>query len=246
MLPSDDYITLARLFHLNSRPWANANLQAEYTVQYKSIGEPEAAVTLPYPDDTPLLALLRTRRSCRTFLSRTMPLEELSTLLAGAYAVTGMAQLADKRALYTRTVPSAGGLYPLEQYLLCQRVDGLADGLYHYNVRDHSLEPMRCGALFSELSRCLIDQHFLNDANIVCLFCGVFDRTLKKYGPRGYRYILMEAGHVGQNLCLMALERRLGSICLGGFYDAEINRFLGIDGVEEAVVYCIGIGYPSG
>jgi SagB-type dehydrogenase family enzyme len=245
MLPTDDFNTLAQFFHLNSAPWANPNAQTEYPILYKEVGDPRAAVALPAPDTSPLMALLRTRRSCRAFLPRTMPMEELSTLLAGAYAVVGLGQLGDARMLYRRTVPSAGGLYPLEPYVTCQRVEGLEDGLYHYNVRDHSMEPIRIGNLLPELSRSLINQSYLNDGNVICLFCGVFDRTLVKYGPRGYRYVLMEAGHVAQNLCLMALERGLGSVCMGGFYDAEVNRFLDIDGIQEAALYCVGLGYPS-
>ncbi|MCW3096783.1 MAG: dehydrogenase [Chthonomonadaceae bacterium] len=245
MLPIDDYNTLAQFFHLNSSPWANPNPKEEYPILYKQVGEPKSAVALPVPEDSRLLDLLRTRRSCRAFLPQTMPVSELSTLLAGAYAVIGMGQLPDARLLYRRTAPSAGGLYPLELYLTCQRVEGLEDGLYHYSMRDHSLEPIRFGTLFPGLSRSLINQTYLNDANVICLFSGVFDRSLVKYGPRGYRYILMEAGHAAQNLCLMALERRLGSVCMGGFFDAEVNQFLGIDGIQEAALYCVGLGYPA-
>ena len=194
-----------------------------------------------------LRSWLSSAHGVRAVLSSLVPWRSANflTLLAGAYAVMGLGQLADERRLYRRTVPSAGGLYPLELYLTCQRMEGLEDGLYHYNVRDHSLEPMRSGRLFPELSRSLINQSYLNDANVICLFSGVFDRTLVKYGSRGYRYILMEAGHAAQNLCLLALERRLGSVCMGGFFDAEVNTFLGIDGMQEAALYCVGLGYPS-
>jgi SagB-type dehydrogenase family enzyme len=73
----------------------------------------------------------------------------------------------------------------------------------------------------------------------------VFKRTLTKYGPRGYRYVLLEAGHVALNLCLLAGEHQLGSLCVGGFLDAKLNRFLGLDGINEAIVYCVGAGYPA-
>ena len=73
----------------------------------------------------------------------------------------------------------------------------------------------------------------------------VFARTLKKYGPRGYRYILLEAGHCAQNLCLLAAERGLATLCLGGFQDTKLNRLLGLDGTTEAVVYCQGVGYAA-
>ena len=73
----------------------------------------------------------------------------------------------------------------------------------------------------------------------------VLDRTLHKYGARGYRYILLEAGHAAQNLCLLASERGLASLCVGGFADAAVNRFLGLDPRTEATVYCVGVGHRS-
>jgi SagB-type dehydrogenase family enzyme len=72
-----------------------------------------------------------------------------------------------------------------------------------------------------------------------------FGRTLKKYGARGYRYVLLEAGHVAQNICLTAAELGLGSLCVGGYRDRGLNHALGLDGQHEAVVYCIGVGYPE-
>ena len=73
----------------------------------------------------------------------------------------------------------------------------------------------------------------------------VFNRSQKKYGPRGYRYILLEAGHLAQNLCLIAAEFNLGSLCMGGFYDSRLNRFMEFDGLTEAVIYSVAAGYQA-
>ena len=77
------------------------------------------------------------------------------------------------------------------------------------------------------------------------LFVAVLDRTLHKYGARGYRYILLEAGHAAQNLCLLAAERGLSSLCAGGFIDTRINALLDLTQGREAVVYCVGTGHPA-
>jgi SagB-type dehydrogenase family enzyme len=90
----------------------------------------------------------------------------------------------------------------------------------------------------------MAEQDFFVAANVVAIFSAVFERTLKKYGPRGYRYILFEAGHAAQNLCLVAAELGLGSLPLGGFLDSRLNAFLGLDGLAEAALYGVAVGYP--
>ena len=175
-----------------------------------------------------------------------MPAEALSSLLAGAYGVTRLEPMGHQGGAFFRGVPSAGGLFPLELYVVVCDVEGLADGLYHYNVRQHALEPLRSEGVFEEFNAALMTGPFVRHANVVVVMAAVFPRSQKKYGPRGYRYILLEAGHVAQTLCLLAAERGLGSLCMGGFHDTQLNRFLGLDGVNEAALYSVAVGYPSG
>lgn len=144
-----------------------------------------------------------------------------------------------------RSVPSAGGLFPLEVYAFVQRVDDLPDGLYHYDVRGHALELVRSCDAFAELQPALYTHPFIQDANVVLCLAAVFPRTQKKYGPRGYRYILLEAGHSVQNFCLCATELELGSLCMGGFVDSRLNRLLGLDPKNEGVVYAAAAGYSA-
>ena len=74
----------------------------------------------------------------------------------------------------------------------------------------------------------------------------MFGRSQKKYGTRGYRYVLLEAGHSAQNVCLRAAELGLGSLCMGGFEDARLNRMLGLEPAREGVVYAVAVGHPEG
>jgi len=73
----------------------------------------------------------------------------------------------------------------------------------------------------------------------------VFLRTQVKYGPRGYRYILLEAGHVAQNICLRGMELGLESLCMGGFLDSALNELVGLRAKEEGVVYTVAAGFDS-
>ena len=73
----------------------------------------------------------------------------------------------------------------------------------------------------------------------------VFLRTQKKYGPRGYRYILLEAGHVAQNLCVRATELGLATLCAGGFLDSALNELLGLQPKHEGIVYTVAAGFDA-
>ena len=91
----------------------------------------------------------------------------------------------------------------------------------------------------------LLGQYFLDTANAVLIFTAVFDRTLKKYRPRGYHYVPFEAGHAAQNAVVLAAEAGLTSVPVGGFRDGQLNRYLGLDGRTEAALYVVGLGYSK-
>ena len=174
-----------------------------------------------------------------------MRIETLSTLLFAAYGVTRKMQLEDETNYLCRSIPSAGGLYPLEVYVSLQRVEGAADGLHHYNVLNHGLEPVQIGGAFEQLRSVMLAFPFIQDANVLFFLVGVFARTQRKYGPRGYRFILLEAGHSAQNICLAATQTGLASLCIGGYLDSKLNRILQLDPVEEGVVYAVAAGYAA-
>jgi SagB-type dehydrogenase family enzyme len=248
MVRSDDSVTLSRLFHLNSEPWLNIEAYESDpgNGRGKQIGDPDDCAALPnLPPAKGVRAVIAARQSCRAWRSTAMPLAALSELLGGAFGVVRVLSLPAGMEMSARAAPSAGGLYPLELYALCHDVTGLPDGLYHYNVGEHVLEPLRPAPPPDVLRSVLLCEPFVEHANVVVWLTAVFDRTQRKYGPRGYRYILFEAGHVAQNLCLLAAERGLGSLCVGGFVDRAANRLLQVDGLSEAALYAIALGWPE-
>src|SRR5947209_3879503 len=139
MFLADDRRSLALLYHLNSEPWLNAEAYASqgYEVEVSELRDPEEAIALPRGEGG-LLDLLRRRESCRSFVPRQLPAAILGELLSGTYALARAVTFPNGIEMDARTVPSAGGLYPLELYLLLRRVEGIADGVYHYRVRDHA------------------------------------------------------------------------------------------------------------
>lgn len=247
MIPDDDPTSLSLLFHLNSEPWLNddAYRTPAGPQEFKQPAPVLAEVALPSPDGSSVANAIRQRRSCRAFRPAVMPVASLSSLLGDAYGLVGSTSFGDRTRFLRRAVPSAGGLFPLELYVVLRRVEGLEDGLYHYGVPGHTVRLMRRGDLFPTLEPMFYTYPFIRDANIVFAVSAVFNRVQKKYGPRGYRYILIESGHVGQNLCLRAAEMGLATLCMGGFVDSELNALLGLSPAREGVMYTIATGYDA-
>ena len=247
MLPEDDFLSLALLYHLNSEPRLKDDdlIERAYEVEYKQIAAREPTIMLPRAKvNSPLAGLVARRQSNRNYALTSMQANVLSSILLRTYSLN-MDRKHAGSDMFSRTVPSAGGLYPLEVYVAVERVDNLQDGLYHYNIMDHGLELMRKGKILVRLGDIALGQDILATANIVFIFSAVFARTLRKYGPRGYRYVLFEAGHAAQNCCLAATEYDLGSLCIGGFKDSLLNSLIEVDGFTEAAVYCVAVGYPE-
>jgi SagB-type dehydrogenase family enzyme len=244
VLDAADTRSLALLYHLNSLPSPSA--EADPTLPWPRIRETRGSadgVRLPAAGRSGLLELIGARRSCRKFAAEALPLPDLSALLAGTYGLTGSLSVVEGLDVGLRAVPSAGALYPLDLLVLATDVDGLETGLHHYDSDVHALVPLDIEIDRERLDAAIIASPFVRNAAALVFIVAVFDRTLRKYSARGYRYILLEAGHAAQNLCLLATERGLGSLCLGGFVDVAVNKLLGLDWRVEGVVYCVGVGY---
>jgi SagB-type dehydrogenase family enzyme len=125
------------------------------------------------------------------------------------------------------------------------RVEGLERGLYHYNVPQHAVALLEAGDLTERVSAAFAGQVSVTRAAVVVLIAGIMGRTERKYGERGYRYVLIEAGHVAQNLLLSATALGYAACTGGGFYDDDLNGLLRLDGVEETVLYCALVGHPD-
>ena len=245
-LPADDATTLALWYHLNSGVWSNieAYLEASHELQHKVVADPEPIALAPDERPSVLAGLIEARRSTRRYAAQPMPFTQASRILHAAYGVTGLRRHTPSFASWGRSVPSAGGLYPLEFYAATSAVESIADGVYHYNPIDARLERL-AGTGLLEVRQVIFYPEFVEHANLLLVIAAVFERTLIKYGPRGHRYVLLEAGHAAQNVCLGAVESGLAAVCLGGFDDGAMNRAVGLDGRQEAAVYCLAVGLAA-
>jgi SagB-type dehydrogenase family enzyme len=180
---------------------------------------------------------IQTRRSVRDYSGQAMTLDELSQLL---YHTGGIND--ERWGTKLRAAPSAGALYPIEAYVVAHLVEGLKPGLYHYAVQDHALEELRIADMRAEIVRYGLMQEFLGQANMVLIFTSVFQRLRWKYQERTYRYALLEAGHLGQNVYLAATSMGMGACAVGAFVDDDVNDMLGVGGKHEAAVYMLAVG----
>ncbi len=186
--------------------------------------------------------VIRERRSVRTFGKTTVSLPELSKILFQTFGITGEIPIPGGGAQYLRTAPSGGALYPAEIYLAIRNVEGLEKGLYHYQVSNHTLEVLKLFDPTEELAEALCGQEYCDQASVVFLISGFLARTKYKYGERGYRYVLLDIGHLGQNLYLSCAALDFGIMTTCGFFDDLVNKLLKIDGISETIMYAAFVG----
>jgi SagB-type dehydrogenase family enzyme len=206
----------------------------------------DAPIALPDPRSLsqPLERALAERASCRQFSGDALELDTVAALLSACYGAQEEEVTVEGSAFRPRPVPSAGASYPLEVDLLVRAVPGLDAGSYRYLSESHAVRRTGSGLSFAFLAEIFLDQPYLEAAAVVVVLSAALDRTTMRYGDRGYRYVLFEAGHAAQNLVLAAAALKTGSLNLGGFLDAALATALQLrSGVVP--LYGVALGPPA-
>lgn len=197
-------------------------------------GEENMKTKLPPPELKGKVSVeeaIKNRRSIRSYKPQPLTLKELSQLL---WATDGKTDASGKRA-----APSAGATYPLEIYAVVGKVEGMEEGIYYYNINEHTLSLIKKGDFREKLARSALNQTFITNAPVTIVIGAIFERTTSRYGKRGERYVYMEAGHAGQNIHLQAEALGLGTVMIGAFEDEEVKKVLSI---QENVLYLCPVG----
>ncbi len=199
---------------------------------------------LPAPGRTALgtMALgdaIERRRSLRTYADTSLSLDELSFLLWCSQGVKP-----ESTESYTfRTVPSAGARHAFETVLLVRRVDGVPPGLYQYAAASHELVAWESGEdITDRLVNACLGQSMVGSNAVTFIWIADRYRMAWRYGERGVRYLLLDAGHVCQNLYLAAESIGAGACAIGAYDDDEIHRVLELDGRDRFVIYLASVG----
>ena len=207
---------------------------------------PDAPVRLPLgtpvrPETPDFWSILEGRRSRRNFLPEALSLNELNLLLWASQGIT-----ADMGAYQLRTAPSSGALYPVETYLVVNRVEGLQPGIYHLSVEDWTLEGIRIGEYAEQGWRALRGQTMTRNAPVNIIWTAVMERCRAKYFERAYRYVWWDSAMVAENFHLAATALGLGSCMMGSWYDDQVHELLQIDGEEHFSVLTASVGKVKG
>ena len=186
----------------------------------------------------PIERTIQKRRTRRSFPKKGIATAKLGRILKCAYGITHT-KSDENGNIMLRACPSAGALYPLEVYSVVLRSKDLANGVYHYNVQTHRLEFLTEGDFHKQLYENLLGVELMPGADIALLITSDLSRTMTKYGERGYRFILIEVGHLAQNVSLVCETLGINSVCLGGFYERGLSDLLSTDVRRQPVQYVI-------
>lgn len=229
---------------------------SETSVSEEQIGEvPQPLLELPFPDDARILPLVNPseiqvpsidlrsaveqRRSLRVYAESALTLAELSYLL---WMSQGVKKVSSRPATL-RTVPSAGARHALETYLLINRVEGVQPGLYRYLAIENALLELNLApGINRSITNACARQAQIGNSAVTFIWVAVVERMFWRYVERGYRYLHLDAGHVCQNLALVA-EQIGGGICpIAAYDDDKLNAVLGLDGENLFAIYLASMG----
>jgi SagB-type dehydrogenase family enzyme len=203
---------------------------------------PEATgIRLPAPDPATLrrdslFAAIAGRQSTRAWAPGSLSLPELSFLLWATQGLRG--GRADRR-----TVPSGGSRHPFETYLAVREVDGVEPGIWRYRAVEHDLVLMaRRDDLEWALADAAMDQPFVGSAPLAFVWTAIPARTEWRYCVAAPKIILQDSGHLCQNLYLAAGAIGCGTCAIGAYHQAKMDALVGVDGIDELVVYAAPVG----
>lgn len=203
----------------------------------------KARILLPDPDARSIEGVdisiaIESRESIRNYADRALTLEEVSYLL---WCTQGVKWILEDCTF--RTVPSAGARHAIDTYLLVRKVQDLKSGLYRFLALDHGLgvisEDETLGDLFF---RAAMNQQCARECAVLFIWVANAYRMTWRYGDRGFRDIMFEAGHICQNLYLASQAVGCGVCAIGAFNDDEVNFLLDIDGKKNFALYMASVG----
>ena len=189
------------------------------------------------------LRIVNTRKSHRVYTDEPITLTQLSYLL---WCTQGVKSIRGRAYATLRTVPCGGARHEFECYLAVRNVEGLQVGLYHYLPMTHQIEFLGCpDALEGLIGQSLADQRWAEKAGVVFYYSCVFYRAEWRYGVYAHPTVLIDSGHITENLYLAATSIHLGGCAVAAVDGNLCNQLFGLDGGEESIFYAMPVGTVS-
>jgi SagB-type dehydrogenase family enzyme len=233
-----------RLTELDRTGWPEIRDQVMQFTHVEPLGQPRSYPGYPRwplarcrPGLWPPLERVLWSRRCERVLSEQLPSRrELGRLLLFSHGIS---------ASHGRgPTPSSGGLQALELYVVALTAGWLPEGAYHYDRTEHTLEGLAQGGDRAAWLARVPALGLIEGGALLWVLVGDGARITSKYGARGWRFLLLEAGHLMQNLCLMSRRLGLATVPLGACFEQEVARALALP-AEDAVLYLGVCGEPT-
>lgn len=219
-------------------------LKKPYPPLYKPASEGDVKISLPEVDGAsldyrPIFETIANRSSVRKYSNRVMTLEELSYLL---YATQGVRKHVEGKYSF-RTVPSGGARHPFETYLTILNVAGVEKGLYRYQAFSNELVLLKADSEIGEkTTEGALGQAFTGKAAVNFIWTCIPYRGEWRYDIAAHKTMLLDAGHLCQNLYLACESIDYGTCAIAAYDQEKMDALIGVDGIDEFVVYMSPVG----
>jgi SagB-type dehydrogenase family enzyme len=194
--------------------------------------------------DHALMNIMAKRRTNRDVRSESISVRELGDCLFAGLGITGFVQT-ESSLLPLKMTPSGGARNPYEAYVWARNVDGLPPGFYHYSALDHSLGTLSA-VTNSSPGDFLGGQNWADQMPAIVFLVAEIKRTSWKYSdPNAYRVVLIEAGHIAQNIMLCCTDNGLTACPTAALCHSEISALFNLDGITQTPIYALALGRPQ-
>lgn len=232
------FIAMEKIISDQQKGLPRGDLQKPFSAGAELIELPPPESAKPVKPD--ITECISKRQSRRKFAADPISLGELSYLL---WATQGVRKILSGGKAALRNVPSGGNMHPLETYIAANRVEGLKPGLYRYLPLEHKLIfllPIKNQA--KALSKASLGQDFVGDCGATFIWSALPYRSEWRYTIEAAKLVLLDAGHVCQNLYLACEALGLGTCAIGAYDQKRFDALCRLDGVDEMVVYAAPVG----
>lgn len=237
--------TTATNFHESTKlNYINLKTKPPLYKNYRHLPSIELSADLELPPFSTIDAISGNNNSFRGNID----LQTISKLLYYSAGIIRTANHSTAGELHYRAAASAGALYPVECYFLCQDLDGIEAGLYHFAPHEFAIRQMRSGDYRQILAEATGGNSLITQSPATLILTTLFWRSTWKYRSRGYRYCYWDAGTVISNLLSTATASQISAKLITGFVDSQVNDILSIDTLEESTACLIplsGITHPT-
>ncbi|ENQ3080076.1 SagB/ThcOx family dehydrogenase [Bacillus cereus] len=243
LLHKDNYLDVNQDYERLINKKKNVKAPSIYKI-YDNVEE----IPLPTPDfkkEGSFLDVLLKRQTIRSFSEKPITLIELSSILYFVWGAQSCKRDFGVGATLFKTSPSGGARHPIEVYPYISNVTGIKEGLYHYNVQNHSLNVINKEKI-TDIIDMAAGQKYVKGASVLFFYTACLERSMWKYKtPRVYRIVMMDVGHLSQTFYLVASWLKLGAFFTGHLKDELVEERLGIDKEKEIICGLSGIGHIS-